>query len=103
MNQEQLESLPYPIFETTGEEKLILRDLIDNTNYAHLCTRVADYRYKSISEACGELTRKIQGAINFCHTLEHYLDPMPDDYSFCEHGFELRNIWIRKLLAYNPE
>jgi len=103
MSNIDLENLPYPMFETTEEEKMILRDVLDSTNYEHLCNRVTAYRYEPLRETCAKLLVKIRGAINSCDTLEGYFYTMPDGYNFCEHGFELRNIWIRKLLEYAGE
>ena len=84
-----LEDLPYPMFETTEEEKEELRRAL-RCMFIHLCNRVESRALK----------RKIREAISPYEVLESYLKR---DGLFSAYGFQLRDIWINKLLAYKGE
>lgn len=97
MNQEQLESLPYPMFKTNWYEKRILKKALKETNRQYLCNRIK-YGVRPFFDT--GLVEKVQAhseghlAIKLSTTVEtaHQIDTA-----------ELRDIWIRKLLAYKPE
>jgi len=88
-----LENLPYPMFETTEEEKEELRIALFG-GYTHLCNRTD----------MGSLKFKIIKAITPSSTLEGYFGRNGGfSYYFEDHGREVRNIWINKLIAYKGE
>ena len=84
-----LEDLPFPMFETTEEEKEELREAL-SCPATHLCNRVGSLGMKN----------KIRKALYPDRILEGYLD-RDDIFGECRH--QLRNIWINKLLAYKGE
>lgn len=100
MNQEQLESLPYPMFETNWYERMLLRKAL-RMKGSFLCNRLktgvllftsAYLRYKVVMSLCG-----------WDH-LEGYLYHQTKQTAIYQtEGYKLRNIWIRKLLAYKGE
>lgn len=98
MNKEQLESLPYPMFETNWYEKLILKSVLGVKDTKYLCIRVKRYSpfpfsgglVRKISRSCCGLLDSVKGFPEI-HGYDHYV------------SVEMRNIWIRKLLAYKPE
>ena len=102
MNQEQLESLPYPMFETTEEEKECLQmalSLVQEEYYNYFLCHILDHKIGG-DIACG-LRDKVFGSVKEDYTLSDHL-------KLGGHGddalhAELRRIWIRKLLAYKPE
>ena len=109
MNQEQLENLPYPMFETTKEEKEFL-ELAATKHFdtPFLCVRL------SILNASLELRNKAKESLKDYDILEYFLFGGADNYGNLpkkqrdcidsyEGMYKLRNIWIRKLLAYKPE
>jgi len=88
-----LQDLPFPMFETTEEEKEELRDALFSQK-THLCNRIDMQSLKF----------KIREVLNGMSTLEGYFDRNGDfPYFFEDHGHEVRNIWIKKLLAYKGE
>ena len=102
MNQEQLESLPYPMFNTTEGEKACLMEAlpfirVDDYNY-FLCHIL---EFTITGEVALELKTKVMNATNKHYTLSDYLGLgyHEDDTLHAE----LRRIWIRKLLAYKGE
>lgn len=109
MNQEQLESLPYPMFKTTGEEKEILKlATANNFSSFFLCIRLNRLGAKRT------LVEKVRNSLQDEEVLEYFLfggmesyESLPSakkDYlNTYEVACELRNIWIRKLLAYKGE
>lgn len=106
MNQEQLESLPYPMFKTTKWEKELLAKMVGYHVRVHLCNRLKTYAEevdtKSHWSKTLNLIDKIEIAMDFTGTLESYFD-FNRPYSYCDDGALVRDIWIRKLLAYSPE
>jgi hypothetical protein len=102
MNQEELENLPYPMFETTEEEKECLRmalGFITEENYNYFLCHILDYEVGE-DIACG-LKGKVFGSVKKHFTLSDYLG-LGHNKDDALHA-ELRRIWIRKLLAYKPE
>lgn len=102
MNQEQLESLPYPIFETTEEEKVCLMEalpLLREEDYNYFLCHILECRVGG--EVALKLKTKVSRAVGECYTLSDCLGlgHHKDDTLHAE----LRRIWIRKLLAYSPE
>jgi hypothetical protein len=102
MNNIDLESLPYPMFETTEGEKDCLREALpyitEEDREYFLCLIVTH----TINNACGRALReKIKQVIG-----EHYALPdclgLGDNEDDVMHA-ELRRIWIRKLLEYTGE
>jgi len=109
MNQAQMESLKYPMFTTTPEEKLILEKVL-STEFEtfFLCCKLRRI------EAPLSLRKKVGDSIGDEVVLEYYLfggceayESLPYDtkdfYNNYDNANELRNIWIRKLLAYEGE
>jgi hypothetical protein len=100
MNQEQLESLPYPMFKTNWYEKRILKKALKDTSSRYLCCRI---EFGVRPWFSGGLLKKIRGhaevhlGVKLHKTTEGALPLSQLDSP------ELRNIWIRKLLAYSPE
>lgn len=103
MNQEQLESLPYPMFETTEEEKECLKlalQLISDYARSHFLCIIVQY---DVGMDCGnELRDKIEDTLGGYggKTLDTFLGLSglkPTEMA------ELRRIWIRKLLAHKSE
>ena len=100
MNQEQLENLPYPMFKTNWYEKVLLRKAL-RMKGSFLCNRLKTgylvflspyLRYKVVMSLCG------------WNHLEGYLYPQnKQPFIYETEGYKLRDIWIRKLLAYSPE
>ena len=84
-----LEDLPFPMFETTEEEKEELREAL-SCPATHLCNRVGSLGMKN----------KIRKALYPHRILESCLER---DDIFGENRHQLRNIWINKLLAYKGE
>ena len=111
MNQEQLESLPYPMFETTEDEKELLEQMIGYHTRTHLCNRLKKHADNVATDnhwrKTMRLINKIETAMYFESTLENWLTefhiPTQSLYQYEEHGALVRDIWIRKLLAYSPE
>jgi len=109
MNQAQMESLKYPMFTTTPEEKLILEKVL-STEFEtfFLCIKLRGLG------APLTLRMKVRDSIKDECALEYYLfggveayESLPTDikdfYNTYDNANELRNIWIRKLLAYKGE
>lgn len=103
MNQEEyfkdtyLESLPFPMFKTNWYEKRILKKALKETNSKYLCHRIKYgvrpffdtglvKKVQAYSE--GHLSIKLGTTVEMTYQIDTY---------------ELRDIWIRKLLAYKPE
>lgn len=102
MSQEQLENLPYPMFETTEEEKECLRmasQLISDRDFNYFLCNILEYDVGG-DIACG-LKSKVFGSVKEDFTLSDYLG-VGHNEDDALHA-ELRRIWIRKLLAYKPE
>jgi phospholipid N-methyltransferase len=111
MNQEQLESLPYPIFETTEEEKETLKlALSPHFSTFFLCVRLRSLGFSENRE----LVNKVRESLRDEEVLEYFLFGGADNYELLPSvqkayldnnntAYELRNIWIRKLLAYKGE
>lgn len=106
MNQEQLESLnlddlPYPMFETTEEEKGWLEQvyplLTAHNSDQYLCCILDDTFGMDI---VGDLIGKVQSSLGGCLSLVSYLGVF--DLSWGARA-DLRRVWIRKLLEYTGE
>lgn len=110
MNQECMESLSYPMFATTEEEKLILEKVLScELNTPHLCLRLL----KLGAHYTLRLRQKVSNSLQGEPALEYYLfggyayESLPKDiksfYATPTNAHELRNIWVRKLLTYKGE
>lgn len=94
-----LHELNYPMFETTDEEKELLRKASDlltlkNNDY-FLCCVLNDFMEGT---AVQDLIAKIQDKVY--HTLTTYLDVyLPEE----QDKVNIRKIWIEKLLNYTGE
>ena len=95
MTNIDLESLPYPMFTTTEEEKECLRAVSHNLNGSKyfLCNLV-------IACSMWGLVDKIVHSLEGNSHLSGYLDYYPDNH---DDMAEMRRIWIRKLLEYTGE
>lgn len=102
MNQEQLESLPYPMFETTDEEKECLitaLGLISDRDFNYFLCNILDYDVGG--DIAYGLKGKVFGSVKEDSTLSDYLG-LGYNEDDALHA-ELRRIWIRNLLAYKGE
>ena len=106
MSNIDLESLPYPMFETTGEEKEVLREallLISEYRYSYFLCLIVEHRTSLDCRA--ELRTKIENSLKEgseyeAPTLDEFfglVDVTPTMMA------DLRRIWIRKLLEYTGE
>lgn len=104
MSLYNIEYLPYPMFPTTEDQKLMLKALLPKLEVKEsyfLCVLLekcfSEYRYRP-------LKNKIQKSLGDCFSLwgyfdyVHHLDPVVEISSF-----ELRIVWINKLLEYTGE
>jgi len=106
MNQKQLESLnlddlPYPMFETTEQEKVWLQLVspqlsAKNSDY-YLCCILNDVLGEDVVV---DLVDKVQSSLDDCLSLVSYLGAF---YISNSEKVLLRQIWIRKLLEYKGE
>lgn len=97
-----LESLKYPMFETTEQEKELLREarkFISAENSRYFLCRILRFQVKPAC-AYGDLILKIREKLGTEHTLTKYLGLSYLDSEECA---ELRRIWIDKLLEYKGE
>lgn len=102
MNQEQLESLPCPMFKTTKAEKKCLRGVlpfISEDNYNYFLCHILNCQIGSVV-AYG-LKDKVARSVAEFYTLSDYCGLGDNNDGTLQ--AELRRIWIRKLLAYKPE
>jgi hypothetical protein len=101
MNNIDLESLPYPMFKTTQEEKdclrFVLPYLTDDDYGFFLCNILEHYApsTKIVNGLVGKIGVVLAGYRMLCAYLRVYLEP--------EQDAELRRIWVRKLLTYTGE
>lgn len=103
MNQEELENLPYPMFNTTKEEKDCLYGIM-----TRISPKDRDYFLCILLEHTTRLTPviealkdKIKQSVGEHYTLSDLLGL--GDIECDELQAELRRIWIRKLLEYKGE
>jgi hypothetical protein len=101
MTSIDLESLPYPMFTTTEEEKECLREAyhfikVYNADF-FLCLILKDIVGGMASH---KITDKIQKIFGYDGTLNSYLEQGGVDF---RQSAEMRRIWIRKLLKYTGE
>lgn len=102
MNQKQLESLPYPMFKTTEEEKECLRTALSFMKEQRYDYFLCHILYYSVGGGVAHrLKDKVFGSVKEDYTLSDYLG-LGHNTDDTLHA-ELRRIWIRKLLAYKPE
>ena len=105
MSNIDLESLPYPMFETTEEEKGWLRVvyplLTGKDNNYYLCCALDDtFGYDLVKE----LLDKILSSLDGCLSLTSHFGQFGYHFQFTfKARAELRKIWIRKLLEYTGE
>ena len=97
MTEPELENLPYPMFKTNWYEKRILNKALNETNSTYLCHRIkyevrpffnTDLIEKVQKCSEGQLASKLATTVEMMYQIN---------------TAELRNIWIRKLLAYKGE
>ena len=107
MNQEQLdgvslEHLPYPMFETTEEEKeclLLAMRFIKEEDHNYFLCHILEYDVGGYI-AYG-LREELSSSIGLHFTLSDYLG-LGENINDTIHA-EIRRIWIRKLLEYKEE
>lgn len=102
MNQEQLENLSYPMFETTEEEKECLQialSFIKDQRYDYFLCHILYYCVGG--EVAHRLKNRVFESVKEAYTLSDHLG-LGNNEDDALH-VNLRRIWIRKLLAYKPE
>jgi hypothetical protein len=102
MTEQELESLPYPMFKTNWYEKMLLRKAL-KIQSCFLCNRLS-YIYLPILSLKSKVLLSIGGGAY--NSLNQYLHECGNsEFLLCSDltDCNLRNIWIRKLLTYKGE
>jgi hypothetical protein len=108
MSEIDINSLPYPMFKTTPEEKEILRKclpVLKNGADFYLCV-ILTFHGVGHTKDLDSLKDKIQGILHPSLGLRNYIKSkltlsFNDDFSIS--SYELRIVWINKLLEYTGE
>jgi hypothetical protein len=99
MTEQELENLPYPMFNTTWYEKLLLLLTKFVTDRIFIC-----FKLRRLPLRTKTLQGKISVVLGKHPTLDTFIfgDCWLEDLDY-DIAVKIREIWIRKLLAYKGE